>query len=135
MSKEDLARFKSADAKLLVAAQRPPQPPALLAEPGGRQRNEKSYRWNELCAFVAKCTNEYASQHGTGVDFYTMSVHILQSFELQFPKCNEKSYRRNELCAFVEKCTNEYANQHGTGVDFYTMSAHKLQSVELQIPV
>ena len=35
---------------------------APVGAPGGRQRNEKSYRRNELCAFVAKCTNEYANQ-------------------------------------------------------------------------
>ena len=48
--------------------------------PGARQRNEKSYRRNELCAFVAKCTNEYANQHGTGVDFYTISAHIFTAW-------------------------------------------------------
>ena len=48
---------------------------AAAGAPGGRQRNETSYRRNELCAFAAKCTNEYANQHGAAVDFYTMSAH------------------------------------------------------------
>ena len=60
---------------------------AAAGAPGARQRNEKSYRRNELCAFVAKCTKEYANKHWTGVDFYTMSAHILQSVKLQYPKC------------------------------------------------
>ena len=64
----------------IVEAQLPQQQPVFLA--GGRQRNEISYRQNDLCAFVAKCMNEYANQHGTGVDFYTMSAHILQSVKL-----------------------------------------------------
>ena len=47
---------------------------ATAGTPGARQRNEKSYKRNELCAFVAKCTNEFAN-------------HKLQSVKLQFPKC------------------------------------------------
>ena len=60
---------------------------APTGAPAGRQRHEKSYRRNEICAFVAKCTNEYANQHGTAVDFYTMNAEILHSVKLQFPKC------------------------------------------------
>ena len=33
---------------------------AAAGAPGAQQRNEKSYRPDELCAFVAKCTNKYA---------------------------------------------------------------------------
>ena len=42
--------------------------------PGRLHRNEKSYRWNELCAFVAQFIIGYANQQRTGVDFYTMSA-------------------------------------------------------------
>ena len=67
---------------------------AAAGAPGGRPRNEKSYRRNEQCAFVAKCTNEYANQHGTGVDFYAMSAHILQSIKLQVPKCTAGPFNK-----------------------------------------
>ena len=67
---------------------------APAGAPAGRQRHEKSYRRNELCAFVAKCTNEYANQRGTALDFYTMSAQILQSVKLQFPKCSRGPFNK-----------------------------------------
>ena len=67
---------------------------APAGAPAGRQRHEKSYRRNKLCAFVAICTNEYANRHGTAVDFYTMSAQILQSVKLQFPKCTTGPFNK-----------------------------------------
>ena len=60
--------------------------PPFCAQPSSAKQR-KSCRLNEVCAFVAKFMNEYANQHGMGVDFYTMSAHILQRVRLQFPKC------------------------------------------------
>ena len=74
------------------------EPPALLAD--GKLEETKNHRRNELRAFVAKCMNEYANQHGTGVDFsrYTMprSAHIfkLQSVKLQYPKCTTVPFNK-----------------------------------------